>query len=132
MLEVRAHTRGMMHGRRAPLEALGTGVKHAGAPGAHPSPPLPLGVTCQAADEAASPARPSEKQQAEERELSQSFHQAISAAEAAPAGASEVAAPSSGLRLEGTLGALGLMDLDDLLARLQAGTADLTAAAAGR
>ena len=32
MLEVSAHARGMMHGRRAPLEALGTGVKHAGAP----------------------------------------------------------------------------------------------------
>ena len=41
--------------------------------------------------------------------------------------AEEAVAPASSLALESNVGVLGMSELDDLLARLQAGRADLAA-----
>ena len=75
------------------------------------------------------PAISTEQQAAEEQALSLSFHQAVASAgtTTSQAAAEESAVvPSISLRLEGSVGALGMSDLDDLLARLQAGMVDLT------
>ena len=57
----------------------------------------------------------------DETELSRSFHHAVALAE------EESVAPASSLALESNVGVLGMSELDDLLARLQAGRADLAA-----
>lgn len=62
----------------------------------------------------------------DETEISRSFHRTVALA------AEEAVAPSSSLALESSVGVLGMSELEDLLARLRAGSADLAAGGGSR